>query len=463
MPVSSDQVEEPPNQLVDTNDDATDKWSRDVWLLLAARFVRMTAFGSSSLILALFLSALGQTPVQVGRFLTLTLAGDFLLSLVLTFVADSLLGRRNTLRLGALSMLISGLVFATTTNVNSLLAAAIFDVTSPSGGELGPFRTVEESILAALVEKRHRPGLFGWYVVTGAFAASLATWLGGLMNELVDADEGEELVAYYRWVFVVYSVMGLVKLLLSLSLSQRCEASTRSANPPASTRSQGQTEANEREPLLPAPVPNVQQPEEPGFSHSRFALLCTLFAIDSLGSGMASQTLTSWYLSRKFNASLGTILSALLISATSNLFSARIAHHLGLVTTMELTHLPANIFLTLIPLPFSLHLTSALIVARAATSSMDQAPRAAFLSAFVPEDRRTRVLGLVGTVQTVAQAVGPGLTGWFAGVGRMGWAFQVAGVLKGGYDLGFTSLQLPNLYLSRLCTKASTNQHVGCF
>ncbi len=55
-----------------------------MWLLLAARFVRMTAFGSSSLVLALFLSGLGQTPVQVGRFLTLTLVGDFLLSFVLT-------------------------------------------------------------------------------------------------------------------------------------------------------------------------------------------------------------------------------------------------------------------------------------------------------------------------------------------------------------------------------------------
>ncbi|CBQ73809.1 conserved hypothetical protein [Sporisorium reilianum SRZ2] len=442
MPASSDQIEDPPNRLIDNSNDenAAETWSRDVWLLLAARFVRMTAFGSSSLVLALFLSALGQTPVQVGRFLTLTLVGDFLLSLVLTFIADSLLGRRNTLRLGALSMLISGLVFATATDVNYLLIAAIFGVISPSGGEIGPFRAVEESILAALVDKQHRPALFGWYVVTGAFAASLATWLGGLLNKVVDADSGRELMAYYRWVFVVYAVMGLIKLLLSLSLSGRCEAASRSAAPPASTRSQGRAEANERNPLLAASSTDAEQPEEQGFSHGRFALLCTLFAIDSLGSGMASQTLTSWFLSRKFNAelaSLGTILSvALLMSATSNLFSARIAKRLGLVTTMVVTHLPANIFLALIPTPSSLGLTSALIVARAATSTMDQAPRSAFLTAFIPDHQRTRVLGLVNTVQTLAQSAGPSLTGWFANMGRMGWAFHVAGVLKAGYDLG---------------------------
>ncbi|GAC93903.1 hypothetical protein PHSY_001471 [Pseudozyma hubeiensis SY62] len=421
------------------NDDTA--WSRDVWLLLAARFVRMSAFGSSSLVLALFLSALGQTPVQVGRFLTLTLIGDFLLSLLLTFVADSVLGRRNTLRLGALSMLLSGLVFATTTNVDYLLPAAIFGVISPSGGEIGPFRAVEQSILATLVDKQHRPALFGWYVVTGAYAASLATGLGGLLNRFVQGGSKESSMVYYRGVFVWYALMGLIKLLLSLSLSQRCEAATFRNAPSPSASSQSQTEASERDPLLPGSNTSATtEHEEQGFSHARFTLLCSLFAIDSLGSGMASQTLTSWFLSRKFNAelaSLGGILSlALLVSATSNLFSARLANRLGLVPTMVFTHLPANIFLAMTPLPSSLGLTSAMIVARAATSSMDQAPRSAFLSAFVPDHQRTRVLGLVNTVQTLAQSAGPSLTGWFADMGSMGWAFHMAGLLKIGYDLG---------------------------
>ncbi|EST09451.1 Major facilitator superfamily [Kalmanozyma brasiliensis GHG001] len=414
------------------NDGNRHTWNRDVYLLLAARFVRMTAFGSSSLVLALFLSSLDQTPVQVGRFLTLTLVGDFLLSFVLTFTADSLLGRRNTLRLGALSMLLSGLVFATASNVNVLLVAAIFGVISPSGGEIGPFRAVEESILAGLVDKQHRPALFGSFIVTGALAASLSTWLGGLLNKLVDADSRDAMMWYYRCVFVVYAVMGLLKLLLSLSLSDRCEVRTRVEPQPA-------READERDPLLSQQAADPPTADTP-FSNRRFALLCTLFAIDSLGSGMASQTLTSWFLSRKFNAelaSLGSILSAaLLVSATSNLFSARIAKRLGLVVTMVVTHLPANIFLAMIPLPSGLGLTSALIVARAATSSMDQAPRSAFLSAFVPDHQRTRVLGLVTTVQTLAQSGGPSLTGWFAEKGKMGWAFHTAGALKAGYDLG---------------------------
>ena len=442
----------PPHQSSEAGKD--DAWSRDVWLLLAARFVRMLAFGSSSLILALFLSGLGQTPVQVGRFLTLTLVGDFLLSLVLTFVADSMLGRRNTLRLGAISMLLSGLVFATSTNEQLLLTAAVFGVVSPSGNEIGPFRAVEESILAELVDKQHRPNLFGWYVVTGSLAASLATWLGGMLNKVFDdsgTDDGQRgLMAYYRWIFVVYSLLGLIKLMLSLALSHRCERPrARSELPPAPD--QVEAEADERDPLLPqsgsadAPsrelgtAPAIRAAEE-SFGLGRFAGLCMLFAIDSLASGMVSQTISSWFLSRKFHAELsmlGSISSAaLLVSSFSNLFSARLANKLGLVPTMVMTHLPSSIFLTLTPLPHSLAATSALIVARAATASMDQAPRSAFLSAFVPAHHRTRVLGLVNTIKTLAQSGGPSLTGWLTGMDRMGWAFHIAGALKTGYDLG---------------------------
>lgn len=436
--------------------DDDDRWSLDVWLVLAARFVRMLAFGSSSLILALYLSSLTHSPVEVGRFLTLTLFGDFILSLVLTFVAESVLGRRNTLRLGAASMLLAGIVFATTTDTRLLLIAAVFGVISPAGSEIGPFRAVEESILAQMVPKQHRPTLFGWYVVTGSVAASLATWLTGWISNRLGADrDQQELMTYYRGVFVVYAALGSVKLLLSLLLSSECEAPTqsRSGGHVSQTRTQYSTHS-ERAPLLetasnePAngtgetsqAASTIDASQEDAFGWSRLGALCLLFAIDSLGSGMASQTLTSWFLALKFHAdlsSLGTITSAaLMIASISNLFSARLANRLGLVVTMVLTHLPSSIALTLTPVPSTLEWTAALVVGRAATASMDQAPRSAFLSAFVPADRRTRVLGLVNTIKTLAQSGGPTLTGWFADRGHMGWAFHLAGALKAGYDLG---------------------------
>lgn len=102
----------------------------DVKLLCIQRFVRMFAFGSAALILALHLEALGYSDQLTGLFMTLTMLGDVVISLVLTMFADRL-GRKNVLVAGSLLVSVSGVVFATTTSYWALLAAAIFGVISP--------------------------------------------------------------------------------------------------------------------------------------------------------------------------------------------------------------------------------------------------------------------------------------------------------------------------------------------
>jgi len=88
------------------------------------------AYGSSTLVLALYFSALGYTDEKIGLFMTLTLLGDVLISLVLALWADRL-GRRRMLMLGGLMMAGSGLVFATMGNYWILLVAAILGIISP--------------------------------------------------------------------------------------------------------------------------------------------------------------------------------------------------------------------------------------------------------------------------------------------------------------------------------------------
>lgn len=129
--------------------------SKDVYILILARYLRMYAFGTIALVLALYFQAQGLSDAEIGLFMTLTLLGDVVVSLLLTLVADGL-GRRRTLMLGALGMAVSGAVFATTDSYVVLLAAAIVGVISPSGNEIGPFRAVEESTLAQLVGEEGR-------------------------------------------------------------------------------------------------------------------------------------------------------------------------------------------------------------------------------------------------------------------------------------------------------------------
>jgi predicted MFS family arabinose efflux permease len=102
----------------------------DAKLLCAQRFVRLFAYGGSTLILASYLSALGISDDRIGLFMTLTLTGDVVISFFLTLFADAL-GRRAVLALGSAMMSVSGVIFALFGNYWVLLAAAVFGVISP--------------------------------------------------------------------------------------------------------------------------------------------------------------------------------------------------------------------------------------------------------------------------------------------------------------------------------------------
>ncbi len=104
--------------------------SRDTKILCIQRFVRLFAYGASTLILALYLSSLDITDARIGLFMTLTLLGDVVISFVLTLFADGL-GRRRILMLGSGLMTASGAVFAVSGNYWVLVAASIFGVISP--------------------------------------------------------------------------------------------------------------------------------------------------------------------------------------------------------------------------------------------------------------------------------------------------------------------------------------------
>src|SRR5262245_37156675 len=106
----------------------TQQW--DVTLLFTTRIVRLFAYGFLSVILVLYLAAIGFESQAIGLLLTLTLAGDALITLWITTAADRV-GRRRMLLVGAGLMVLSGLVFLWTRNPILLIGAAIIGVISP--------------------------------------------------------------------------------------------------------------------------------------------------------------------------------------------------------------------------------------------------------------------------------------------------------------------------------------------
>src|ERR1041385_9088028 len=68
---------------------------RDAAILFLTRFTRLFAYGALSVVLVFYLVSLGITETQVGLLLTLTLAGDRAISLLLTTRADRIRRRRS--------------------------------------------------------------------------------------------------------------------------------------------------------------------------------------------------------------------------------------------------------------------------------------------------------------------------------------------------------------------------------
>ena len=429
----------------------------DSWIIVAQRTLRMFAFGVVNLILALFFHEIGFSDDQIGFFMSMTLWGDVLLSLILTLVADHI-GRRRILALGSLLMFGSGVAFALSEAYWVLLLAAVLGVISVSGSEIGPFRAIEESTLAHLTVPDTRAYVLTWYVVLASFGSAIGIGVcGWFVDHLQDKLHRTPTQSYHA-VFWIYAAVGALKMLLSFALSSQCELDPKPAPPYRSAdAAEAADPSSETRPLLedrdlPEPdgrsedsSPAKKTQKRSVFSglskETQWTLfrLCLLFFIDSLASGMVPFSLINYYVDGKFHlpkSRLGEIMSVTwLFSAISNIFAGSIAKRIGLIKAMVFTHFPSAVFLALLPVPDSLAITVLLLFARACLSSMDQAPRSAFISAVVKPEERTTVMGIVNVLKTLSQSVGPWTTGGLAEHNLFWVAFVVAGSLKGTYDI----------------------------
>lgn len=429
----------------------------------------MFSAGVPSLILALFFSSLHFPDTRIGLFMTLTLLGDVVLSLLFTLVADKL-GRRRILLFGSAMMALSGTAFALSENFWVLLAAAVFGVISVTGGDCGPFRAVEESVLSGLTDEHTRSDVLAWYVTATTMAGAIGSEVAGRVVSLVEKSSGDAKKAYHV-LFWGYAGFGVVGCILCLGLSGRCEAAGEKGEKKergrtariSSSSANGDEEEVERLLLTPSTTDgfdhaaitenqqaNLRVPEtkkkQSYFSQiskpTRRILypLWLLLSVDSLADGMTPYSLMNYYVDQKFHLSkstLGDITSASqFLCAVGAIFAGPISRRIGLINTMVFTHLPSSISSAFIPLPSGVGWTVALLLFRATLNSMDQAPRTAFIAAVVKPEERTGAMGITSMMRTLAQSVGPSVTGILAGNDRFWAAFVATGICRVSYDLG---------------------------
>lgn len=431
--------------------------TKDVYIILVARFLRMFAYGGAALVLGIFLWVAGNKGTQIGTFMSLTLLGDAAISYMLTLMADKI-GRRRVLMIGSLLMTLAGTVFTFSKNYYILLFAAVVGVISPGAHEVGPFRAVEEATLAQLTPIEARTDVYAWFAVASTLGMAAGLCTSGWITYMLRTYSGWNWKETYPVIFAVYAIIGLVKAGLTLLLSDRCEPNygpqaeadmtEREATTPL--MSNARRSSYSKAPQVTATIRKIGKTVSPSISpESRSILirLCFLFAINSFASGMLPVTLMSWYANWRYRwfltHRLGYAMAGVwLVASIANLFSASVARRLGLVRAMVFTHLPNAIFLGFIPLAPTWWLMLMLLIGSSAFGSMDQAPRSAFVAAAFRPSERTAVMGTINLVKTIAAAGGPLVTGYFHDKKMWGAVFVISASLKILYDIGLLAMFL---------------------
>jgi MFS family permease len=374
--------------------------------LLLVKALRAFADGYVSLLLPLYLIALGMSAFQVGVVATVTLFGSGLLSLAVGTQAYRF--RYRTLLLAAAAtMVATGLGFATLTDFWPLLMIAFVGTLNPSSGDVSVFLPLEHALLSQLARDDERTSVFARYSLTGALVGAVGALFAGMPDLLVDMLHLDKLVAL-RAMFMLYAVIGLAAVLIYRTLPRTVAEIHGSAAP-------------------------LRRSRKTVFT------LAALFSIDSFGGGFVVQSLVALWLFQKFQLSplvAGTIFFWTgMLSALSQLVAVRIAKRIGLVNTMVFTHLPANVFLVLVPFMPTLGWAIVLLLARSALSQMDVSTRSSYVMAVVPPEERAAAASITSVPRSLASAASPLLAGQLLSMSGFGWPLVIAGGLKIVYDL----------------------------
>jgi MFS family permease len=387
----------------------------DLRLLFASRLLRMFAYGTLGVVLVLYLVALGLGEGRIGLLLMLTLLGDVAISLWLTTRADRW-GRRRTLIAGAVLMALGGAGMALTENFFLLVLAATIGVISPSGGEVGPFLSVEQAGLAQTIDAKRRTGVFAWYNLAGYLATAVGALAAGALAHRLQL-HGWAALATYRLLFWIYAALGALLGLLAWRLTTAVEAP-------------------------PEKIAATTGPSLLGLRESRGIVLrlSALFAMDSFGGGFILQSFVAWWLQHRFGASeevLGRIFFGTnLLSGLSGLAAVPLSKKFGLINTMVWTHLPSNLLLILVPLMPNFPLAIAALLARHLLSQMDVPTRQSYVNAIVPAGERSAANGVTATAKQLGTALGPLAAGSLLGASALtGLPFFLCGGIKSAYDL----------------------------
>ena len=245
---------------------------RTVSRLLIAKGLRGFGDGFVSLLLPLYLLALGFTPMQVGLVATTTLFGSGVLTLLVGLHAWRF--RLRSLLLGAtVLMAATGIGFVLLRDFWPLMLLALVGTLNPSGGDVSVFLPLEHAVLTQAVSNQKRTAVFARYSLVGTLLGAFGALAAGV-PALIATDTGLDALRAMQAMFVLYALLGIAAAAVYRGLPN-------------------------------APPTAVQQRHAAlGVSKRRVYALAALFSLDAFGGGFLVQSLLALWLYQRFGLSV---------------------------------------------------------------------------------------------------------------------------------------------------------------
>jgi MFS family permease len=378
----------------------------DIVCLYGARALRGFGDGFAILILPVYLTAIGFSPLQIGIVASASLLGTAVLTLIVGFIAPRF-ELRNLFLAGAGLIVLTGSIFPAAETLAPVLLVAFIGSINPSGGDLGMLVPLEHALLTKETADRDRTGVFARYSLIGALTAAVGA-LAAALPELL-ASHGWPKLGAIKLMFYLYAALGVLAALLYARLPR------------------DHTHADSRPKSALGPSRNIVYK------------LAALFSLDAFAGGFVVQSLLALWLFQKFNLSLEAaslfFFCSSLLGAMSFPVAAWLSRRIGLVNTMVFTHIPSSLCLIAAAFSSDLTVVLGLLLVRSALSQMDVPTRSSYVMAVVTPAERTAAASVTAVPRSLASSISPAIAGFMLAGPFSALPLVVCGCLKIAYDL----------------------------
>ena len=381
-------------------------------MIILARGVRTFAQGFVAVLLALYLTELGFSLVQVGAFLSVGVVGVAFFAFLVSLIVGRV-GRRTLLIFFSMISASAGLALFFVDHFLLLLVFAFLGSLSTGGGGGGesPAQPLEVASLPDTAPDDKRTDLFAIYNIVARVGAALGALAAGL-PALYQGAFNLTTLDSYRFMFILFAALQISGALLYSLLSTGIEG--------AST---------ERRWSNPFKLP----------SRRRIFTLTGLFSVDTFTTSMVTQSLMAYWFSTKFGLELGSLALVFFVSqvltATSLWLAAKIANRIGLLNAMVFTHIPSSLFLLAAAFAPTAWLAVLFWQLRAFLVQMDNPTRDSYTMAIVGPEERVGMASIHMVGRSAFGAAGPSATAALWGLLSASAPLVGSAALKISYDI----------------------------